>query len=791
MISTGQPLPRPSSASSGTQQRAVRGDALAGDAPDVKREEPDSPSSVARDEQSSTNPMGQTPTARQFWRDPLIWALIGAGLVIRIGYNLALHSGEDITSTFIIDEREYFGAAHMLAEGRGFSFFDTALWVRPPLYVMVLAGVVRLASISYLPALLLQALLSAATLLPLGWLAWRVGGRGSARWAVGLGALFLPFTLFTGLLLSETLFTLLLALTLVVLVRARELLPKRLGRSAPWLVLSGLLLGLSALTRATALGFVLLAALWLCFGREEASMARIGRDKSRPYGSMSRRGVIYRALRTAIPVAPTRIRLLATALMLSTCLVTLIPWTVRNYVAYGKFVAIDTTSGYNLWLASVGVRDEERLQADYRAIPNQADRQSYAYGRAWENITADPMIFIGKGFKESLDLWKPQFSSEERQVRGYTLGRVPNWHLLSLLLFDDFLYVAILCLSIVGLALTPPHPLKGLTGLWVLLWVLTSFVFFAVARFRLPIVAALIPWAGIGASLLVTSRERMARLRKLSIPVKVVSTATLLAILLVTVPEIQASETLRGVERWGQQAGYRRGEILLQAGNVQGAINSYRTANQDITDTRYALAAAYIQGGQVQLALFMLSSDEPSDRFEPAIIRGEAARQSGDLESARSSLNAREVSVAGDAALRWAWDHLSPPAVDAIELGSGLDIGYVRGFYGAERDQDGRTFRWSGEHPDIRGNRDGSNKLRITWSGWRPTGLPLAHPSIQRQDNSSFVTELPNAQGWTETAIDLGIAGKTPLKISVNSFIGAGNDPRLLGVRISKVEVLR
>ncbi|HKP52868.1 MAG TPA: hypothetical protein VJ183_09465 [Chloroflexia bacterium] len=747
----------------------------------MKRREPDIQENVARIVQSSSKSAVQPLIFHSFWRDPVLWSLIIGGLILRVTYNLVLHSGYDPTSTFIIDEREYFGAAHMLAEGRGFSFFDTALWIRPPLYVVMLAGVMRFAGTSYLPVLLLQSLLSAATLLSLGWLAWRVAGRGPARWAVGLGALFLPFTLFAGLLLSETLFTLLLAVTLVALLRAREALSGGLSKSLPWLVASGILLGLSALTRATALGFLPLAALWLAF----PAWKNLGLSSGVAQAKLGQEG------------SWIRMRILAASLMVSACLVTLIPWTVRNYVAYGKFVAIDTTGGYNLWLASVGVRDEERLQADYRAIPNQADRQAYAYGRAWENISADPMGFLGKGLKESLDLWKPQFGSEERQVRAYTLGRVPGWHLLSLLFFDDFLYVVILCLSVVGLALASPHPLKGLTGLWVLLWVLISFIFFAVTRFRLPIVAALLPWAGIGANLLVTSHGRVAMFRKLSLPLKAASTATLLAILLVTVPEIQLPETLRGVERWGQQEGYRKGEGLLRQGDVQGAISAYRTANQEITDTRYALAAAYIQAGEAQLALSKLSADEPADRFEPAIIRGEAARQSGDLESARSFFNAREVNVAGDAALRWAWDHLSPiyPGVDVIELGSGLDIGYVRGFYGTERDQDGRTFRWSSEHPEIRGNRDGSAELRITWSGWRPAGLPLAHPGIltsQVQQDSTYiplVTELSSAPSWTETAIDLGMARETPLKISVNSFIGAGNDPRLLGVRISRVEV--
>src|SRR6266849_1593001 len=94
-------------------------------------------------------------------RDPMIWALIVAALLLRIFYNLALHLGGHPPSSFVIDEREYFGAAHMLAEGRGFSFFDTALWVRPPLYVIFLAPLVGLFGTDTTPVLLAQSALSA------------------------------------------------------------------------------------------------------------------------------------------------------------------------------------------------------------------------------------------------------------------------------------------------------------------------------------------------------------------------------------------------------------------------------------------------------------------------------------------------------------------------------------------------------------------------------------------------------------------------------------------------------
>jgi hypothetical protein len=220
----------------------------------------------------------------------------------------------------------------------------------------------------------------------------------------------------------------------------------------------------------------------------------------------------------------------------------------------------------------------------------------------------------------------------------------------------------------------------------------------------------------------------------------------------------------------------------------------YSAANQDITDTRYALAAAYIISGQPERALNLLRADEPADRFEPAILRGEIARRAGDLATARSFFNAREVNVAGDRALRWAWDHLSPPDVDEIDLGSGLDVGYVRGFYGAERDANGKPFRWSGEHAEVRGLTR-VQLLQIEWSGWRPAALSPAKPGILTSDMmrryvfDPEVTQLQNDSSWVVKAIETGGSSETNFKLEVSSFIGAGNDPRLLGVRVSRVVV--
>jgi 4-amino-4-deoxy-L-arabinose transferase-like glycosyltransferase len=698
--------------------------------------------------------------ATNYWRDLFIWLIVAAAFALRIGYNLALHpDGHPITS-FVIDEREYFSAAHMLAEGRGFSYFDTALWVRPPLYVTALAGVMRLAGSDYFPALLFQSLLSALTLLPLGWLAFRLGGRRPARLAVAIGLLYLPLTLFAGLLLSETLFVFLFAWALVALVKAHKAIASTWSRQTwLWLIMSGLLLGLCVLARATALAFLPLVALWLLWGRGASVL---------------------------------RSRLAAAAIVVGVCLLCLVPWIARNYLAYKRFVLVDTTSGYNLWLASVGVRDEPRLQADLLAIPNPADRQGYAYARAWENISADPLAFIGKGVKESLDLWRPLFSAEERQAQGFSLGRIPAWHLVSLLLFDDLLYVVILVAAVAGLALGRPDPLKSLTLLWAALWVLMSFVFFAVTRFRLPVVAAFIPWAAVGLEVFLTRRVLPERARRATPAARILAGAAVVGVAIFVVPAIDVGDTWLGIERWFQQGPYRSAEVLLRQRMPDEAIAQYDQANLSVSDTRYGLAAAFLQKGEAEQALAQLTESEPDDRVEPLLIRGEAARMAGNLASARSFFNARTLQVQPMEAEDWAWDHLAPPPTSTLQLGSGLDMGYIRGFYGPEKDNGGRTFRWSSADAHIRDVQVGAG-YELQWSGWRPDGLASASPVVSQQDAQGRMLgmaqpfPLQNSLSWTTSQI-APVAGQVEtLIIKSNPFIGGGNDPRLLGVRISAI----
>jgi 4-amino-4-deoxy-L-arabinose transferase-like glycosyltransferase len=693
------------------------------------------------------------------WKDPLAWALLAVALGVRVLYSLALHPGGHPPLDFVIDEREYFSAAHVFAEGRGFAFYNDFTWVRPPVYVLFLGGLFGMGggNYEYVPVLLVQSVISAASLVPFGLLAWEVGGRAGARWTLGLGALYLPFSLFAGLLVSETLFLGFFGFALLAIWKGRQALVRGGSRTAyMWLAGAGLLLGCATLTRSTAIAFIFIAALWL--------LLSLPRDW------------------------PPGRKLVPFSLLVLVALATLAPWSVRNYSAYHRFIPVDTTGGYNLWLASLGVRDEPRMQAELRAVAGQGERQDYAFARAWETIAADPAAFAGKGLKESLDLWKPSLSAEENAVRGYPSGRVPAWHLALLVVLDSLLYIAILLLAVLGFALTKPTPLKWLTAGWVLLWVVMSFVFFAVTRFRMPVVASLLPWAGLGMAAL----PRGGDWRGTNLLTRVSSAAAVLAIVAVVGLNVPVEDTLKGIAAWQRQAPFREGERLLGEGRAREAAASYRQADLNVADTRYGLAAALLQQGSAEEAMSALRPAEPDDRYEPPILRGQAARLQGNLDTARSFFNARVVQVAGDEALRWAWDHLRPESVQSLELGSGLDVGYVRGFHGPEKDANGRAFRWSLDRAEVRGISGGL--CTLDWNGWRPSGLPPAEVTLTPTDAQGgsmpglVKMELSNSPEWSATRVPSSPASTiSGLVFDVRPFVVSGSDPRLVGVQIAWV----
>ena len=208
------------------------------------------------------------------------------------------------------------------------------------LYTLYLAAIYAVFGPYPVVARLIQAV-AAGILQP--WLTWRIGARvfgGRAGLiAAALSAGYAYFVYYAGALMTETfcILAILWAIDVATSLAGQRgrgaariwVLPARpaLGASAlrPWLLL-GLAFGLAGLLRQVALVLLPVTLLWLVWTRW-------------------RRGSL---------VAPGARRTLVAGACVSVAVVGLAiaPWTARNYLAFGRFVPLNTNSGYALFWAN-------------------------------------------------------------------------------------------------------------------------------------------------------------------------------------------------------------------------------------------------------------------------------------------------------------------------------------------------------------------------------------------------------------------------------------------------------
>lgn len=288
---------------------------------------------AAATQQAPQNTFNERPVLVVANRHISVMALI---LILSILLRLAaaLYLGDDTTNWIggTADQVSYDTLAQRLLAGHGFSFAEewwpataagapTAHWSY--LYTIFLAAVYALVGHHPLVARLIQAILT-GILMP--WLTYRVGQRAFSR-AVGLLAaafiaVYFYFVIFSAALMTEAFYTVALLWLVDITIR----LARRLAASSPGSFHRlGLELGLAIaallLLRQVGLFIVLVVVAWLLY--------------------IAWRHNLLRRL-----LAP-----LALAALLTTIL--LLPWTVRNYLAFGTLSILpNTNSGFALYWAN-------------------------------------------------------------------------------------------------------------------------------------------------------------------------------------------------------------------------------------------------------------------------------------------------------------------------------------------------------------------------------------------------------------------------------------------------------
>lgn len=631
------------------------------------------------------------------------------------------------------DEQEYFNQAlTLLREWR----YDELRLMRPPLYTAFLAASI-LAFDSLVQNLrLVQAILSALTVIPAYLLAWNLFGKRSvALAAAGLTALNYTLAATATELLTETLF-LLIAATLFWLLARPGTTPRRA-------ILAGVALGALLLLRSVALPLLALGALWLLL-------------------YTNRRVALLFAIATILSVAP---------------------WTIRNYLTYHTLILIDTTGAENLWLDNDPAGREAVKAQLYALGGDMAARQRLASERGAAVILADPARFAAKAWGEARRFFALQYFDDLRDRPAIWVPPLQVW---LRLLLGDGLWLIILLGGIAGLMLAPaPRWAILLAAPWALYVLLTTLIFHVELRYRLPIYPALIPFA---AWTLAGLHERR---RQWMLPALL---ACLGALALTLAHRPYPAEALmlarKHSELW-------QAERALAAADPRAARDAATIALQldpRSALARLALARADLADGDRGAALAQLNDALTAlpDHAYAHLLRGAILRANGATDTARADLSYETAAL--DDLQRWAWTAFAPvaPPTEQLDIGGGLDLGYIRGFHPGDN-----GFRWtSGEAAILLAARpDALLELRL--SGDRLPGAPLA--AITIMIDGIELRRMILQSGWQtiQTPLPPGVAddGKIVVQLRSDTYRPravdrANPDNRALGVAVDAARLV-
>jgi 4-amino-4-deoxy-L-arabinose transferase-like glycosyltransferase len=414
-------------------------------------------------------PRAGTPRAATAWL-----AMFGVALALRVAYAwLAIGPGATPSS----DPATYDTVAWNLARGAGFSLdaaagpYPTAFV--PPLVPWATSLLYRLVGHQYFAAVLLQCVAGALVPLALAALGGSLYGATVGRWSGWLAAVHPLLVFFSGYLLTESMFCLMLLLAL--LLSADWVRTPRGARALG----AGLAWGAATLTRPTALLVPLIVALWAW---HPVGLTVGGRERLRQLALL----------------------LLGVALVVG-------PWTVRNAIDLRAFVPVTTGAGGALMVANNpatwddpakrGGADSETyrtaLAGEFRGLGEveldaRARRRTWAFMR--ERMGDWPAIAIAK---------LARFWRLGAEGGGTGAWQRPGSPLAPLLRLDPMLVWSVLTLpfALWGLARALRGPRRWFQALPLFVigyFSLIAVVFFGSLRMRVPVEPLVVLFVALG-----------------------------------------------------------------------------------------------------------------------------------------------------------------------------------------------------------------------------------------------------------------------------------------------------
>ncbi len=684
------------------------------------------------------------------------------------------------------DETEYFNQALTLL--RDHRYVELQL-MRPPLYTAFLAACIYFFDSLVQRLRLIQEIISALTILPIYALTWEVFRKRRVAFVAAL-LVAVSYTLAANAteLLTETVFLFGLSMFFWLLLKAKR-------ASFGWAILAGCSLGMLLLVRSVALPLLPLGALWLLL------KTKVKEQRTESFVN--------------------RLSLCCSLIFVLCSLLIVLPWTARNYITYGAPILIDTTGAENLWLdnnpSQSTPQDPLGREAAKRQLyalgDDRAARQSLATRQGLAEIRTHPGWFAAKMWDQTKKFFALQYFDDMRARREIWVPPLEVW---LRLLLGDGLWLVLLLAGVAGLWLAPyveperripassfSSPIylqssavqrewlkdfRWVAVPWALYILLTSAIFHVELRYRLPVYPMLLPYAAWCLASFRVRRNTWPR----------VIAAVLMIGLLVDVTlthRAYVSETIALAQKhyWLWQA-----HQALAASNSGLAMTDARMALQydpesvlaRVDEARGALLDHdYDSALQILNQAIAILPNHPQAR----VLRGAVLRAQGHLQEARKDLAYETASL--EDLQSWAWRAFAPARQlhAVVDVGKGLDLGYVLGFSQPEPE----GFRWSSAASamllDV---PPGANRVVLRMAPGRPTGAPA--PTVTALANGQEIGRVTLADGWRTYSMPLPSSISSPLVLTLRSdtfrprdYDRASPDNRTLGVMVSRVEVMR
>ncbi len=301
----------------------------------------------------------------------ILWQLVILALVLRLGFVL----GYEQYPLFLGDDGGYDNVGQNLANGRGFVYqtgdpvngFVYEPMVGPgPTYPTFLGLTYFLFGHSVTAVRVIQALLGAATVIVMFLIACAVFGEQVARISGFLTAIHPALISYSGMLLTETLFAFLIALSVWAMILAIE------SRTPKAWVFAGISSGLMVLLRAEALMIGVLGSVFvLWYGEKRHKMRNL---------------LVFAAV----------------------LVLTIGVWTARNYIVFNEVILVSANGGKALWISTVGWSewhfDDERYRSVVQGLSGlEAGRVLQREGL--KNILGDPVHYLRLCFERVIPFW--------------------------------------------------------------------------------------------------------------------------------------------------------------------------------------------------------------------------------------------------------------------------------------------------------------------------------------------------------------------------------------------------